>query len=102
MSEKIEEKKPVGKPSVSRRIFVVCNTVLLLLLSFTFLAPYINILAKSFNSGKDTMLGGVTFFPRVFTLDNYDIVLKDPNIGQSALISLLRVVSGSLFSLFLQ
>ena len=102
MSKKIEEKKPVGKPSVSRRIFVVCNTVLLLLLSFTFLAPYINILATSFNSGKDTMLGGVTFFPRVFTLDNYDIVLKDPNIGQSALISLLRVVSGSLFSLFLQ
>ena len=66
------------------------------------IAPYLNILAKSFNSAKDTMLGGVTFFPRVFTWDNYDIVLKDPNIGQSALISVLRVVSGSLFSLFLQ
>ena len=48
------------------------------------------------------MLGGVTFYPREFTWDNYDIVLKDPNIGQSAIISLLRVIFGSLFSLFLQ
>lgn len=102
MSEKIENKKAVGRTSVSRRIFVVCNTVFLLLLSFAFIAPYLNILAKSFNSAKDTMLGGVTFFPRVFTLDNYDIVLKDPNIGHSAIISVLRVISGSLFSLFLQ
>ena len=102
MSEKTKNKKAVGKMSVSRRIFVVCNTVFLLLLSFAFIAPYLNILAKSFNSAKDTMLGGVTFFPRVFTLDNYDIVLKDPNIGHSAIISVLRVISGSLFSLFLQ
>ena len=102
MSEKTENKKAVGRMSVSRRIFVVCNTVFLLLLSFAFIAPYLNILAKSFNSAKDTMLGGVTFFPRVFTLDNYDIVLKDPNIGHSAIISVLRVISGSLFSLFLQ
>ena len=102
MSEKIKNKKAVGRMSVSRRIFVVCNTVFLLLLSFAFIAPYLNILAKSFNSAKDTMLGGVTFYPRVFTLDNYDIVLKDPNIGHSAIISVLRVISGSLFSLFLQ
>ena len=102
MSGKIENKKAVGRMSVSRRIFVVCNTVFLLLLSFVFIAPYLNILAKSFNSAKDTMLGGVTFYPRVFTLDNYDIVLKDPNIGHSAIISVLRVISGSLFSLFLQ
>ena len=102
MSGKIENKKAVGRMSVSRRIFVVCNTVFLLLLSFAFIAPSLNILAKSFNSAKDTMLGGVTFYPRVFTLDNYDIVLKDPNIGHSAIISVLRVISGSLFSLFLQ
>ena len=48
------------------------------------------------------MLGGVSFWPREFTWDNYDIVLKDPNIVQSATISVLRVVSGSLFSLLLQ
>ena len=102
MSEKTKNKKALGRMSVSRRIFVVCNTVFLLLLSFAFIAPYLNILAKSFNSAKDTMLGGVTFYPRVFTLDNYDIVLKDPNIGHSAIISVLRVISGSLFSLFLQ
>lgn len=102
MSEKIEKKKTLGKPSCGRLIFLVCNTVFLVLLSFGFIAPYLNILAKSFNSAKDTMLGGVTFFPRVFTWDNYDIVLKDPNIGQSAIVSVLRVIAGSLFSLFLQ
>lgn len=103
MAEKIVcKKKNVGKTSLSRKIFVVCNTTLLILLSFGFLAPYLNILAKSFNAARDTMLGGITFFPRQFTWDNYDVVLKDPNIVSSALVSVARVVSGSLFSLFLQ
>lgn len=103
MGEKtVVKKKRVGKTSLSRKIFVVCNTALLILLSFGFLAPYINILAKSFNTAKDTMLGGITFFPRQFTWDNYDVVLQDPNIVSSALISVARVVCGSLFSLFLQ
>ncbi len=100
--EKIKNSRSVGKLSLGRKIFIVCNTIFLLLCSFAFLAPYVNILAKSFNAAGDTMLGGVTFFPREFTWDNYDIVLKDPNIGQSAIISLLRVIFGSLFSLFLQ
>ena len=100
--EKIKNSRGVGKLSLGRKIFIVCNTILLLLCSFAFLAPYVNILAKSFNAAGDTMLGGVTFYPREFTLENYDIVLKDPNIGQSAIISLLRVVAGSLFSLLLQ
>lgn len=100
--EKIQNSRGVGKLSLGRKIFIVCNTIFLLLCSFTFLAPYINILAKSFNAAGDTMLGGVTFYPREFTLENYDVVLKDPNIGQSAIISLLRVIFGSLFSLFLQ
>lgn len=102
MMEKIKNSRGVGKLSLSRKIFIVCNTILLLLCSFAFLAPYVNILAKSFNAAGDTMLGGVTFYPREFTLENYDIVLKDPNIGQSAIISLLRVIAGSLFSLLLQ
>lgn len=100
--EKIKNSRGVGKLSHGRKIFIVCNTIFLLLCSFAFLAPYVNILAKSFNAAGDTMLGGVTFYPREFTWDNYDIVLKDPNIGQSAIISLLRVIFGSLFSLFLQ
>ena len=100
--EKIQNSRRVGKLSLSRKIFIVCNTIFLLLCSFAFLAPYVNILAKSFNAAGDTMLGGVTFYPREFTWENYDIVLKDPNIGRSAIISLLRVISGSLFSLFLQ
>lgn len=96
------KKGTVGKLSPMRRIFLIVNAILLLLFSFAFLAPYVNILAKSFNSARDTMLGGVSFWPRKFTWDNYDIVLKDPNIVQSATISVLRVVSGSLFSLLLQ
>ena len=103
MSEKaIVKKRSLGKMTISRKIFVISNTTFLILLSFTFLAPYVNILAKSFNTAKDTMLGGITFYPRVFTLDNYDVVLKDPNILSSAMVSVARVICGSLFSLFLQ
>lgn len=105
MQEKIivkPNKKNRIKTSVSRKVFNVCNIIIMILLSITFLAPYINILAKAFNSAKDTMLGGITFYPRVFSLDNFSVVLHDESTWTGAQISVLRVVTGSLLSLLLQ
>ncbi len=93
------KKSKLRKLSTVRIVFVVFNMIFMVLLSFTFLAPYINVLAKSFNSSNDTMLGGVGFWPRVFTTTNYSIVFGDPSTWTGFRISVIRVVVGSLFAL---
>ena len=95
---KIKKKSNI---TTSRIIFVIFNTTLLLLLTFSFIAPYINILAKAFNTAKDTMLGGVLFTPRKWTLDNFAVVLQDASTWSGLRVSLARVIIGSLFSLLL-
>jgi binding-protein-dependent transport system inner membrane component len=85
----------------SRLAFIVFNTIFMILLSFLFLAPYINILAKSFNAAKDTMLGGLTFWPRKWSLDNYSVVLGDSTTWSGFRVSVLRVIIGSAFALFI-
>lgn len=74
---------------------------LLILLAFVTLYPFWNSLVISFNSGMDTALGGITFWPREFTLENYEIVMSDDRIGQAFLISVLRTVTGTLLSVLL-
>lgn len=95
-------KSKLKRGSVGRRVFRVCNTIIMILLSLTFLAPYINILTKSFNAAKDTMLGGLTFWPRDWSLDNFNVVLGDSSTWTGFRVSVLRVVVGSFVALFVQ
>lgn len=90
------------KIPVSRRVFIILNSIFMIILSLTFLLPYVNILAKAFNSAKDTMLGGLAFWPRKWTLDNFNVVLGDSKIWNGFKISILRVVIGSVFSLIIE
>lgn len=72
--------------------------ILLILLGFTTLYPFWNSLVISFNVGSDTSLGGITFWPRKPTLENYSIVFRDSRIIQAFIISVLRTVTGTLLS----
>lgn len=67
--------------------------VLLLLFLVTFV-PFWNILVLSLNEASDTLRGGVTLWPRAFTLDSYVTVLHDKEILSSLQITLLRTVVG--------
>lgn len=72
---------------------------LLALLAFVTFYPFWNALVISFNSGFDTSLGGVTFWPRAFTLENYDIVFQDGRITNAFFVSILRTVVGTFLSI---
>lgn len=95
-------KSRLKRGSRSRRAFRICNGIFMILLSFTFLAPYINILAKAFNAARDTTLGGLTFWPRDWTLDNMNVVLGDSSTWTGFRVSVFRVIIGSTFALFVQ
>ncbi|MFC4777092.1 carbohydrate ABC transporter permease [Paenibacillus sp. GCM10023252] len=89
------------KLTAQDKLFHTALYALLTLLGFLTLYPFWNSVVLSFNSGYDTSLGGVTFWPRDFTLDNYRIVFSDARLGDSFLISLLRTVAGTFFSILL-
>jgi putative aldouronate transport system permease protein len=75
---------------------IIC--LILTVLGFSTLYPFWNSLVISFNVGSDTSLGGITFWPRKFTLENYSLVFGDGRISQAFMISALRTVSGTLLS----
>jgi putative aldouronate transport system permease protein len=75
--------------------FSVLNTILLALVGFSMVYPFIYILAYSLNDGKDSMLGAIYFTPRIFTLDNYAEVFQNPRIWQAYRITLARTILGT-------
>jgi putative aldouronate transport system permease protein len=85
-------KKSRKKKSAANITFVVCNTIILTLFCVVTLYPILNTLAVSFNEAVDTLTGGVTIFPRAFTLENYKTVFRTDTLMRGAYISVLRTV----------
>jgi putative aldouronate transport system permease protein len=72
---------------------------LLFVLGFTAFYPFWNAAVISFNAGTDTMQGGITFWPRVFSFENYEVVFKDKRLIDGFIISILRTVAGTVSSI---
>jgi len=92
----IQRKKPGSqiKDSVSRRIFLVCNTVFLLVVALICIAPFINLLAVSFSNKIAVAGGDVTFWPIGFTLVSYNFITNTSNFTRALVISIERVALG--------
>ncbi|REK75247.1 carbohydrate ABC transporter permease [Paenibacillus paeoniae] len=75
--------------------------VFLIVLSFSAFYPFWNALVVSFNLGIDTTKGGVTFWPRVFTLENYQIVFKDDRLINGFFVSVSRTVVGTITAILM-
>ncbi|WP_337098555.1 carbohydrate ABC transporter permease [Paenibacillus sp. YIM B09110] len=87
------------KLAMEDKMFVSLIYIVLAVLGFTAIYPFWNAAVISFNSGSDTMLGGVTFWPREFTLQNYEVVFKDKRLIDAFFISVKRTVIGTVLSI---
>lgn len=87
--------------SLSDKIVIVVIYILLSLLAFSALYPFWNAIAVSLNVGVDTAKGGITFWPRQFTWENYEIILQDSRLINGFLISVARVIVGTVSSIFM-
>ncbi len=83
----------MNKVTKSYRVFTVLNYIFMALIVAVCLVPFLHTLAKALNDGNDTMRGGVTIFPRVFTLQNFKVLLADTSLYSAAGISILSVIS---------
>ncbi len=88
------------KSSPSEMVLQVFIYTALIALCLIIILPCLNILALSFNVGSDAAKGGIYFWPRVFTLDNYKEVFKDGKIIRAYEITIARTVIGTAASLF--
>lgn len=91
----------VRRETLGDKIFLSINYTVLILFAITTLYPFIYFLALSFNDGYDAMRGGIYFFPRDFTLENYSKALEHPQIMSSFVISVSRTVIVTALSVLL-
>ncbi|MCE5170507.1 carbohydrate ABC transporter permease [Paenibacillus profundus] len=87
------------KDGFGDRVMSFLIHVCLLVLGFVTFYPFWNAAVISFNSGTDTLLGGVTFWPRDLTVDNYTIVFRDARLLNGFLISVIRTLIGTVLAI---
>ncbi|KRE46165.1 carbohydrate ABC transporter permease [Paenibacillus sp. Soil522] len=76
-------------------------TVILLVIMLAMLYPFYYVLILSFNKGTDSLLGGIYFWPRNVTFENYATFLNDPQWYKAFLVTVIRTISGSALGVLL-
>lgn len=86
----------------SYKFFSACNWIFMIGIFLIMLLPYLHVLAKALNDGNDTLLGGLSFWPRKFTWVNFSVLLKDESMIRAFVLSVIRVVLGTLLCVAVQ
>lgn len=76
-------------------LFNVLNTALMVFVVVVCVYPLYYCMVISFNDGNDAMKGFIYFWPRVFTLKNYEIALSESGIANAYFITIARTVIGT-------
>lgn len=77
------------------RVFRVCNTILLLILTFSCLYPIIYTLSLSLSSKEAVDAGKIVLLPHGLTLRSYKLIMQDKAFFHSVYVSAVRVVVGT-------
>lgn len=80
--------------------FDYINYIFLAIFSFIALYPFIFVFVGAFNEGTDYMKGGVYFWPRVFSLDNFTLILNDSRLLIGFKNTIARTVLGTVSATF--
>ncbi|MDQ8737326.1 carbohydrate ABC transporter permease [Paenibacillus sp. LHD-38] len=77
------------------KIFDIFVYVFMVIVAIVTLYPFLNVLAISFNDSVDTVRGGLTIYPREFTLKNYETIFGFDGLLVGFKNSVLRTVIGT-------
>ncbi|QHW35158.1 carbohydrate ABC transporter permease [Paenibacillus rhizovicinus] len=72
----------------------------MILLCLFMLYPVWYVLVNSLNDGSDALRGGIYFWPRMFSLQSYRVVLEDQSILRALWITVAKTVVGTLTHVF--
>jgi putative aldouronate transport system permease protein len=90
----------IGRTSVGQAIFVTLNALFLSLVVLACFYPFLYIIVSSFNDPTDLLRGPIYFWPRKFSVLNFQYVLKDPEIVRAIWITVARTVIGTVVGVF--
>ena len=91
---------PYTLSKIENIIFHTFNTVFLILLAFITLYPFWNTIMVSLNDAMDSMRGGINFWPRQFTIFNYQVIFQTGAIPRAFFISVSRTLINMITSVF--
>lgn len=88
------------KTSRSERAIQWFIIIFLSIFAFLCLFPFYNSVVLSLNDGKDALTGGIYFWPRKFTLKNYELIFSDVAVYKAYGITIARTLVGTFASVF--
>ncbi|RED60355.1 carbohydrate ABC transporter permease [Cohnella lupini] len=95
----METKKLTRGAPWSDRLFDIVVYAVIIVATLATLYPFLNVLAISLNDSIDSVRGGITIFPRQFTLKNYETIFAFSGLITGLKISILRTVIGTVLGL---
>ncbi len=81
------------KKTWSQQLFDVFNFIFLSVFGFITFYPFWYVLIASFNNGRDFVKGGVYFWPRMFTLENYTKAFENTQITSAFSITIISTLA---------
>ena len=87
------------KPTEDKILDILCY-IFFALVIFICLYPFYYIIILSFNEGIDASMGGIYWWPRKITLENYEKFFTDSKWLRGLLISISSTVLGTIISVF--
>lgn len=88
------------KRSKGSVIFDTINTIFMLVLCFLCLYPIWYVIVNSFNDAKDAMLKEIYWWPRMFSLENYQTVFADSSVIQAFKVTIGKTLLGTAVNVF--
>lgn len=89
-----------SKTQLGDIIFNSINFIILTFLIVVTVYPFLNTIAISFNDGLDSIRGGVTLWPRIFTWQNYKALFTTDQIVYGFIVSVTRTILQTILSVF--
>lgn len=96
-------KKKVSKKirrSAGTVVFDSINNIILVFICFLCLYPIWYVIVNSFNDAKDAMMGGIYWWPRKFSLENYITVFEDNSVLQAFKVTIGKTLFGTILNVF--
>ncbi len=83
------------KRSRKTLIFDILNTIFMLFICFVCIYPIWYVIVNSFNDATDALMGGIYWWPRQFSLQNYKTVFSDNSVLQAFKVTIAKTFIGT-------
>ncbi len=89
------------KKHIELTTFDVVNTLIMILIGIVMIYPFWNTVAVSLNDAQDSLRGGITFWPRVYSTYSYVSIFRNKLMLTAAVNSVLRTLIATVLGVFI-